>query len=371
MYTRTNGLESVVMIDKMEVIVGRDVRFRHEINHQCRAGRHDQNFSKLYGTVVDLRRFHLGDAILHFQHRRYGTHKIELLNTGKKSMTQLCSILEGIIDQNPLSHRISRLDLAVDVPDYPVQWFHTHVRVQFKQCRCVHGRLKREQEFSEVGKKQYETLYYGKRPSCLRIYDKVAERRCEYEVWKKRETRKARQCGVENGGIPEFPSFEEWLAVDLNLVAGGAPQPTLVEMEQPRQLAFPVITRVENQLGGSGIRRTKLTSIGAFIENALEFNPFARIQIVSGARQNPGFYDRNEHGGYRYAVTQYLGGMYLREHWNDVGAGGMAVLLNRDRNGRKLLERFRDFLPVDDRPCITAADLYERYRHSISRQLAP
>jgi hypothetical protein len=27
-----------------------------------------------------------------------------------------------------------------------------------------------------LGKKVYQTLYFGKRPSCVRIYDKVAER---------------------------------------------------------------------------------------------------------------------------------------------------------------------------------------------------
>lgn len=367
------GHEALVMIDKLELIVMHDAPFRRQIANLYRTLRLSHNSSRgLYGAALDLRQFG-SDAILRLEHKRYGTHKIELLNTGKKTMTELCATLERIIDKDPLSHRVSRIDLAVDIPDYPLEWFRTHVRVQFKQWKCVLGRLRVEQEFSEMGKKEYQTLYFGKRPSCLRIYDKVEERRCEYELRKKREARKAKRCAVEDSVavcIPEFPSFEEWLAVNLNLADSRAAQPQLVGMEQPRQLAFPVITRVENQLGGSAIRRTKLTSIAGVINDARDFNPFARIQIVSGARRDPGLYDRMESGKYRYTVTQYFGGMYLREHWNDFGAGGFAVVLNRDRNRRRLLEYFGDFLPFDDRPSITAADLYERYRSSISRQLA-
>ena len=55
-----------------------------------------------------------------------------------------------------------------------------------------------------------------------------------------------------------------------------------------------------------------------------------------------------------------------------MGASQMRQILNRDRNCRRYLEKMKDFVPIgaDDEPGISESELYERYRNSISRQLA-
>src|SRR5438552_4644467 len=144
------------MLDKLESIVPHDVNFRKRLQPMLSELRNPQfgpfRGSPLYRRVLDLR----PSAMLHLEHRRYGTHKIELLEAGKKPMSQLLYTLEGLVDCDPLSLRVSRIDPAVDVPGVPLTWFRDHVIVQFNQWLCAHGKLRFEVEFSEMGKKVYQ-----------------------------------------------------------------------------------------------------------------------------------------------------------------------------------------------------------------------
>jgi hypothetical protein len=115
--------------------------------------------SKFYQAVADLRRFGL-DAMLHIQQKRYGTHKVEMFETGKKGMAKIESTLERIVDCDPGHCRLGRIDLAADVRDVSLSWFREHAYVQYKQFLCEHGKLV-DAEYSEMGKKVYQTLYFS------------------------------------------------------------------------------------------------------------------------------------------------------------------------------------------------------------------
>lgn len=380
------------MIDKIEAMVERGTYFRGELNELRRGSPWDPYSSVLrpsrfYRAVADLRPFGF-DAMLHIEQKRYGTHKVELFETGKKGMAEIQSTLEQIVDCDPGGCRMGRIDLAADVRDVSLSWFREHAFVEYKQFLCGHAKLV-EAEYSEMGKKVYQTLYFGKRPSCVRIYDKVAERVAHYELWKKRETRATKRAWLEQAAsdgsgehqdlvLPEFPTVQEWLSVELPEIKleMGAPsnsQPALLpgsSLPEQAPLRFPVVTRVENQFGGRVPE--SLQTIGEMRKNVLDFNPFARMKIVAGSSIPPGLFDRDAAGCYRFGVPEWCFYMFVHQNWNVLGASQMRQMLNRDRNGRRYLEKMREFLPAgaDDSTGVSESELYERYRSSISRQLA-
>src|SRR5215472_14929135 len=188
------------MIDKIETMIERGTDFRGDLNELRRASPWDPYSSmlkpsKFYKAVADLRAIGL-DAILHIEQKRYGTHKVELIETGKKGMAEIHETLERIVNCDPGGCRLGRIDLAADVRDVPLSWFRDHTYVQYKQFLCAHAKFV-EAEMSEMGRKVYQTLYFGKRPSCIRIYDKTAERTAHYELWKKHEIRAAKRAWLK------------------------------------------------------------------------------------------------------------------------------------------------------------------------------
>src|SRR5215471_3964806 len=232
------------MIDKIMAMADRGTKFRGELNELRRGSPWDPYFSvlqpsKFYRAVADLRPFGF-DAMLHIEQKRYGTHKIELFETGKKGMAEIQSTLERIVNCDPGGCRLGRIDLAADVRDVPLSWFRDHTYVQYKQFLCAHAKFV-EAEMSEMGKKVYQTLYFGKRPSCIRIYDKTAERTAHYQLWKKREIRAAKKAWVEEAAhqdpherepflMPEFPKLEEWLKFEMPAVSDRIGVPTQADL---------------------------------------------------------------------------------------------------------------------------------------------
>jgi hypothetical protein len=112
-------------------------------------------------------------------------HKVELLDSGKRSFDFLLSEIERIFDVYPSECGVMRVDCAADVPGIGVLWFHQRARVRWKQFANEIGELTLEREnassslYSQMGKREIQTLYFGKRPNCYRIYDKPAEWRAE------------------------------------------------------------------------------------------------------------------------------------------------------------------------------------------------
>jgi hypothetical protein len=364
------------MIDKIEVMLEAETPFRGDLNGLHVVSPFDPTVphlkpSKYYHLVADLRPRGM-DALLHVGlklggKKAHGNHKIELLETGKKGMRELQCTIEAIADCDPLGCRVGRVDLAADVSDVTLSWFREHAYVQYKQFICAHAKLV-ECEYSEMGKKVYQTLYFGKRPSCVRIYDKVAERTAHYELWKRREIRAAKKEGAEP---PEFPSIEQWLSVELPQTRAHFEQLDLIPGTSPAEqkvLNFPVVTRVENQFGGRVPE--SVATLRKVRDNVREFNPFSRMKILSGRTVPPWLFDRDAEGEYRFSVLEWCAYMWVHEHWKTEGASQIRQMLNRDRNWNKYRPRLREFIPEDGEEGIAALALYERYRDSVSRQLA-
>lgn len=368
-----------MMIDKIEVMVAPETRFRGDLQELAFVSPFDPCIphikpSKFYHLVADLRPRGF-DALLHVGlklggKKSHGGHKIELLETGKKGMSAINGTLEGIADCDPKGCRVGRIDLAADVADISLSWFREHAYLQYKQFVCAHAKIQ-DSEYSELGKKVYQTLYFGKRPCCVRIYDKVAERIAHFELSKRREIRAAEKDGVDP---PEFPSVEEWLSYELPQTKSHFQQAKQIDLlsgtspAEQTPLSFPVVTRVENQLGGRVPE--PMRTVGEMRRNVRDFNPFSRMKLVSGQLIPPGLFDRDCDGRYRFSVPEWGFYMYVHQNWKSEGASQMRQMLNRDRNGKKYLARLREFVPESEEPGIAALELYERYRDSVSRQLA-
>jgi hypothetical protein len=408
------------LIDKIEAMIERGTPLRGELSWLESADPFDFDArtirkSKFYNKVADLRPMGI-EAMLHFDQKKYHTSKIELLETGKKGIAEITDTMERIVDVDPGGLRLGRIDLAVDVKDVSVLWFFEHAFINFKQFHSAHGHTAQggENEYAAMGKNSYQTLYYGKRPSCVRVYDKVAECSVRYELSKRRANRQAKKAYAEyqlanheqgwknlaRGSPsepvekfardpflwPQFPTLQEWLKKDLpqawapsssssssssssqlHLIPGAAPA-----TQEP--FCFPVLTRVENQMGGRV--PGNLHSIGELRKNVRDFNPFQRMTFLNKHSPPPGFFDKvaSPWGGekYRFSVPTYCFFQWVSDNWESYGAARMRQLLNRDRNGKLYLRKLAEagFLPDDGAPGISETELFDRYRQSISRQLA-
>jgi len=367
------------MIDKIEVISERGNGFGKQfkpIEQELRGNPRFASFrpSKHYLAVGDLRPFGF-DAIMHLEQRRYGTSKLELLDTGTKKLGEMCSTVEDLLDGDPLRHRVSRIDLCADVAGIALTWFRDHIRVKRKQW------LAEFSQESKMGKKFYGTYYWGKRPSCLRVYDKVAERKIEYDRWCRRTIREERKAwGQENAIakpedrkpllLPELPDFLEWLAIELPISQQARrAQAAIPGLEDPEQLqCFPVVTRVENQMGGRVPEN--LSSLHLVKTNAREFDPFAGLELLTGRREVPDPNAKDASGKYIWDPVRYATGIGIRELFKTWGAQQAWNILDRQRHGARILETYRDFIPDTGEPGITPAALRDRYQATVTQQLA-
>jgi hypothetical protein len=172
------------VIDKLDLRIPRHAEFT-------------PSFGKLYGELHALKKgpFHaarrydyVGDLSEYGFNAKLnpycradniGNHKLELINVGKMSRVQILQEIGGIFDVDPYSLDVMRVDFAVDVPDLPVQWFRETVRVEHKRHRAA---ITGEPSYCEMGTGEIQTLYFGKRPNFIRIYDKLAEYRHQYRT---------------------------------------------------------------------------------------------------------------------------------------------------------------------------------------------
>lgn len=378
------------MIDKIEVISKPGNGFGKQfkpIEAEVRKNPRFGSFrpSKHYLAVGDLRQFGI-DAIMHLEQRRYGTSKVEIEGTGKKSLGEICSIVEDLLDGDPLQQRVSRIDLCADVAGVPIEWFRDHVRVKRKQWLADFS----DEEISNqqrMGKRFYKTLYWGKRPCCLRVYDKVEESRVRYKRWCRRTIREEKKLWGEKytaafeqdrealkqlhpDRIIELPDFLDWLAVDLPISQQRiTAQIELPGQESPEQLeCFPVVTRVENQLGGAVPE--KLASLHLVRKNAEAFDPFEGLVLLSGRADPPDPFAKDASGNLLYTRMQYCAGLGIRELFLKWGAQQTWNFLDQDRHAKRILDSYREFIPDTGEPGISPAALRDRYQATVSEQLA-
>jgi hypothetical protein len=320
------GLKPV--IDKVDVRIPAATQFSRNFGGLYRYHSGDAKVfrpSQHYLRAGDLRS--LGyQAILHVHciHDRAGNHKLELVDTGEMSFTTMQKEILRVFDIEPSRLDLMRIDLAADVPGVPVRWFARNARAKWKQWIARLGEI----EYAEMGRRKIETLYFGKRPNCFRIYDKLSELRHQYDQMQRKASDAA-----------EIPTFEE-------------------KFKYP-ETGF-VLTRVERQIGGGRIPQ-QIGKLGK-LRNLSEFNPYSRLELLPGNCPEPNMDD--------YGVTEYLAGIGLRAKADELGVHELRSLINEHSRGNasRILRRYEAFLPRESG--IDAGQLFQRYRESVGRQLA-
>jgi hypothetical protein len=166
------------MLDKVENRVPYGVNFRPGFSFFSGHVRFEGlstpiNRSIHYTGTVDLRPFGI-DAIVHMHLRRgktRGSHKLELLATGGKSLRQMRALARRIFDVDPDELPLMRVDFASDLDGVTLSQAFGSIRVKYKRSTDSIGEL----DFETVGKQRLEYFRYGKSPNCVRVYDKPAE----------------------------------------------------------------------------------------------------------------------------------------------------------------------------------------------------
>jgi hypothetical protein len=173
--------------------------------------------------------------------------------------------IQRVFEVDPETLSVMRLDLAVDVEGIGVPWFAEHTRVRYKRWLAELGVI----DAVEMGNRRVQTLYYGKRPNVIRIYDKVEEYRVQYQ-------RILRNVPPDI----EPPTFEDCFRL-------------------PEQR---IVTRLERQMGGGRIP-SELATVRD-LRYCADFNPFDCLEFLSGGRPLPDPED--------YSFMEYSTGMHLR-----------------------------------------------------------
>jgi hypothetical protein len=373
------------MIDKLEVRVPRATQFRRQFgelySELCSLPK--SPFAKRgrdYQKSGDLRAYGY-DLILHVHciHGKNGDHKVELIDTGKRAFSCCLAEIERVFDIDPLQCGVMRVDCAADVPYVSVDWFHQHVRVRWKQFANEIGKLVLEQpnateplQYSQMGKREIQTLYFGKRPNCLRIYDKIAEWQAEYRNARGQDTWLLLKRMQKAGASPEEVT-SRLLSEGLNPDAEDC-FPTFKETYGVPPTGY-TLTRVERQIAGGQVPTIpvlgraateweRLDSVRSLKCRLLDYDPYREVQIIPAAQVEPLFEN--------YPPEKWMAGMYLRERIRRQGMQHTRAWLNRrGRNASKLFRTYADFIPPSEYESLTSAlELYERYRHSLSKQMA-
>lgn len=351
-----------------------------------------------YRQVVDLRHVADLDAILHLNAKKTGTHKIQIVEAGRKCQGQIADTISQIVNDHPNLLGVSRVDSCADLVDGPsVKWIAQSVRAKSTQWQAQIGSMEiydddaRKLDWSAMGKREVNTMYWGKRPNCFRCYNKKAERLHVWNSERRRHERMARQIVVDKAteGIPEirytpepfatramaeyyafkkrkellasgryylpFPDFDMWFTAQCV-----GPMANLAQMPK-------VLTRVERQMGAGRVPAQLDTVEKIFSKDALEFNPFARLEFSP-------FDVSTEVHLENYRPVEFAAGLQYKQ-WLQEGMPYQELwrIWDKSRNAKKIAKKFAPFVAAANPPeesTISPAELYEVYRNSVSRQMA-
>ena len=325
------------MIDKLDLRVPRLTPFTPSFARLYRELQDMQNgpfhSSKLYEYVADLREYgHQIRLSLYCQMDKAGNHKIELIDVGKMSRADILREITSIFDIDAEGLATMRVDFAIDIPDYPLQWFRETVRVENKRFRAA---VTGERFYSEMGTGEIQTLYFGKRPNLIRIYDKQAENRKQYRDLK----RSMERSGADTSTMPTFESIF------------GTSQDA-------------VVTRVERQIGGR--IPPEIATLGQVIDPASEYRAFTKLKILDHAAMP----EQDSSLPFETRCT----GEFLRHMALNDGMQAVNAYIAKHSNGNTAWARrkYQRFLPSASSPFrLTQAALQSHFAASMDRQLRP
>jgi len=285
--------------------------------------------AKHYEYAGDLREYGLNVRLnLYCQMDKVGNHKLELIDVGTMKRSDIFREVVSIFDVDPRTLGIMRIDLAVDVPNVPVQWFRETVQAQRKRFRSA---VTGDRFYAEMGTGGIQTLYFGKRPNVIRIYDKRAEYMAQY-----------RNAIRKLGKGFESPSFESVMGFsypDSNL------------------------TRVERQFGAR--IPSELATLGNVCAEGFECKPFANLKIIDHATLP----EPNSNVSFETHCT----GMYLRSIAENDGMQALQTFISKHSKGNVAWARkkYRSYLPSATLESgLTSATLQARFAESLARQMS-
>jgi hypothetical protein len=311
------------LIDKLEVRIPESALFTSDFKSLFMGFKFSS--SRHYKIVADLRPYSY-NSILHYgcRHGAERNHKLELIDTGAMTLAEMREDIQRVFLVDPGKLSIMRLDLAVDVQGIGLPWFSEHTRVQYKRWLAKLGVI----DVVEMGNREIQTLYFGKRPNVIRIYNKLEEYRGQYQRMLRRTP----------PGIAA-PTFEECFHIP--------------EFGH-------ILTRIERQMGGGRIPIVLATVDD--LPNCADFNPFDGLEFISGGRAEP---NPNDH-----SFMDYLAGMQLRHLAETEGMQAAISHITRysKRNKKWALKKFGDFLPAPSERDISSERLCELFQRSIAVQ---
>lgn len=321
------------MVDKLDLRVPRHARFTptfQRLYSELRAlDRGPFHPSKHYEYAGDLREYGFSIRLnLYCRMDKANNHKLELIDVGTMSRTQIVREVQQVFEIDARTLSIMRIDFAVDVPQLPLQWFRETVRVQHKRFRSA---LTDQRFYGEIGKAEIETLYFGKRPNVIRIYDKMAEYRAQYRLL-------VRKLGKD----VEPPPFRSVF---------------------PVQNGNTILTRVERQIGGR--IPEPVGTLEHVMRSGFEFIPFSNLKIIDHSPVP----DLDASLSFETRCT----GLYLRTLAQGDGMQAVNAFISKHSrgNGAWVRKKYAQFLATESNPgALTEAELQRRFQESIARQMS-
>jgi hypothetical protein len=392
------------MIDKLDLQVPESAFLRPKVLEFVREETRQPSGSReLYAAQVDLRPFGLS-CMVHLYNRFVRGHKVELIEIGKMGYQEMTGTLEQVFDTDPLKLRVLRADGCADIPQVPVYWFHHNLSVKGKRFSSALA-----VDYTVMGKRGIETIYFGKRPNCLRVYNKIAKWQDDYARLARRKRVPCPDCEPKlDGATLEAADFSstgaaaEWARrhcerkrVHGDQAALGvlyAPLDSRRASQRPRiqregcstcggtglvwktpelpnfrelfgYERTDTLTRIERQMNGDRVPREIATM--RLVRDAAEYDPFSDLRIP-GKCWIP---VRPEDVG----PVEYAAGMMLRQQREEMGAQKFNQYLNRcsRNNAARIIAKYEKFLSPsgEEAARITREEIVERYRDSTAKQM--
>jgi hypothetical protein len=372
------------MLDKLDCRVSPNVPLTREFEAVMRVmdepqaeGQSYWRPSKLYTKMGDLRPFGI-DAILHRKNvmTKVATDKLEILGMGEKTLGEVFDICRQVYQGDPEEFGILRADWTADQKRVPVWWFKQNVIVDYKKITREIGNIP-QSNYMTVANGICETLYAGKKPRQVRIYDKTGER---IQRWKSECLRiahlnkKLLQEGDQAGMLAALEAGEydqdkaaRWsLEVLTETPAKFAKREQIVIPPTFTQMfgysSDEVITRVESQYNGKGLEQIGMTRVHNLWRMA-EIEPFTNIRFPGDEESEA---RREDYEGHAWAA-----GLMFGEHAKKHGLLSAKRLMT-EIYGSKNLGRnwslFQPFMTAKDRLC-TYQKLQAEYVRSSEKQL--
>jgi hypothetical protein len=307
--------------------------------------------TRFYKYACDCREPFDVDAVVHLE-LRHGrpTHKVEIVDAGKKSVAQMAEIVAKLFDVDPFGLGLMRVDLAADVEGVPVQWFRDHAHVNRKQFSSrIEKSHELEVQFVGMGNAIAQTLYAGKRPNLVRIYNKLAEWFAQLSRLENQSKRfNKRMEGIEMSPEQDYygrripPTFREYC-----------------RMEGYQYQPGSILTRIERQIGGGRIPPELATFND--LRYAHELDPFAGLTLVN--REPIRQLDAPPKGVPLRNWLAALGLEVLQERSGSVQVARSIVLKHANGNGKRILKSLDECLPKR-RDALTMEEIRESFRKS-------